>query len=249
MRGQLTEFIDRIDLPFPHEVRVAIVPQDANGSIFYFPSPGNYVTFTCPRTILDQAKLGFAGELFILFAGSLGLSTCWMGHFNTRLANQALFGKQEGDDRLNIYCTTPIGKRPEKAGLLTSISARLFSKKKVVADHLTKDSIPESEIPPYIHAALDLACKAPSAMNNQCWYYLVKKGEDGYDVELGKPRCYKHFKWPHVNIDVGTAAAHFWAGMEASGNHVELKVTDDGESVQWLFHVKHEGTTSSSTKS
>ncbi|NMC04523.1 MAG: hypothetical protein GYA24_04890, partial [Candidatus Lokiarchaeota archaeon] len=68
VRGQLTEFIDRIDLPFPHEVRVAIVPQDANGSIFYFPSPGNYVTFTCPRTILDQAKLGFAGELFILFA-------------------------------------------------------------------------------------------------------------------------------------------------------------------------------------
>jgi hypothetical protein len=225
---QLQAFIDHMALPFPHEVKIALLPHIENKSVFYFPSPMHYAAFITPRTIMDQAKLGFAGELFILYAVSIGLSTCWMGHFNTKLANLALFGKPEGDDRLY------------KAGLLTSMSARLFSKKKAVSDHLTKDSLSIAEIPSPIRTALDLACKAPSAMNNQCWYYSIKKGVAGYEVEIGKPRGYKHFKWAHVNIDVGTAAAHFWAGMEAAGIPLNLRITEDGDSVQWRFSVNKE---------
>jgi hypothetical protein len=235
---QLEKFVRHMYLPFPHEGQITIISQQIEKSIFYYPSPRDYAAFIAPKTIIDQAKLGFAGELFILFAVSLGLSTCWMGHFNTRLANQAVFNNSDGDEHFKIFCATPLGTQSQKKGLLTTLSARLFSKKKGVAEHLTADSIPLATIPEPILTALDLACKAPSALNNQCWYSSVKKTTSGHEIVIGKPRGYRHIKWPYVNIDVGTAAAHFWAGMENNKHPTELRVWDDGESVHWGFLIE-----------
>jgi hypothetical protein len=179
------EFINHLSVPFLYETKIAIHQQLEGKSTFYFPNPCHFASFTSPRSVLDQAKLGFTGELFILFAGSLGLSTCWMGHFNAKLASSIVYGNTEASNQGFMFCTTPLGTPPSKSGLLTKMSARLFSKKKAVADHLTAGSI--SNIPPAINTALDLACKAPSALNNPCWYYTVRETPENYEVELGKP--------------------------------------------------------------
>ncbi|OLS13579.1 MAG: hypothetical protein RBG13Loki_2800 [Promethearchaeota archaeon CR_4] len=231
----LEQFIQQIAVPFSHQVKMSLHYAPEGKKIYYFPQPECFAAFIAPTSVQDQAKLGFCGELFILFAVSLGLSTCWMGHFWKKTTYEIVFGTYEKSAPEILYCTTPIGYRDENLNLLSKLTLKLFGKKKSVEEKLHPDSL--QHFPEAIYKALDYACKAPSAMNNQCWRFTIKQASDQYTVVINKPRGYRHFKWPYVNIDVGTSAAHFWVGLNNQKVPTTIKIEDDGETVDWIFII------------
>jgi nitroreductase len=121
--------------------------------------------------------------------------------------------------------------------MMDRFSARRMSKK----DRQTESFFhPTSETPPpdSILRGLTLASRAPSAMNSQKWYYLVSRKQAGYRVEISRISGYMHFKWPHYNIDVGTAAAHFWLGLVSEGILPLITAQLESDYVVWAFHVE-----------
>jgi len=58
------------------------------------------MAFMSETDILSISKIGFVGELVILFATSKGLSTCWFGHY--RLSElERLMPHLQSPDQLN----------------------------------------------------------------------------------------------------------------------------------------------------
>jgi nitroreductase len=52
--------------------------------------PEDAVAFVSETDLLSLARVGFAGELLLLYATGLGLATCWFGHYITKEVNRLL---------------------------------------------------------------------------------------------------------------------------------------------------------------
>lgn len=170
---------------------------------------------------------------------SLGIATCWYGHYKKDNVYQIVYQTKEGNAPKTIHSVTPLGYASEKAaGISDRITHALFSsKKKTVDEKLHKDSI--TDFPEYIRSALKLSCKAPSAMNSQCWYFKIAKNIESYEVEISKPPGYKHLKWPYPDIDVGTAAAHFWIGLQNQNISCQVVLIEETDRAMWRFIIKY----------
>lgn len=228
------QFLSGITVPFDHQVSVTyhVVPDDKR--IVYFEGPKQFVALSSAETPVEQAKLGFLGEQLILYSESVGIRTCWMGHFRTKEVHDIVYALSKPQDDHRAFCIILLGYVPEKTGFLDSFSRKRMSKKnKPLESFLHEESL--TEFPEFIKSSLDLASRAPSAMNSQKWYYLVRETDDGYSIELSKPRGYQHFKWKHYDIDVGTAAAHLWLGLKTKGKNVDVSVVDDDGNAVWRF--------------
>jgi nitroreductase len=233
--GQILSFIRDLKAPFDHQVDISLHLAPKDIPLVYFRGPRHFATFYASTSILEQAKLGFLGELVILFCESINLATCWIGHYNKDSVNK-IVGYMDIKNSKILYCIVPIGYIGEKNSIIDSISKKFLSKKrKSVEKFLHTDSL--REFPEKIHHALELACKAPSAMNSQKWYYLVRKSGDQISIELSKPLGYQHFKWQYYDIDVGTAAAHIWLGLLEESYHPMVKLENINNNAVWTFLV------------
>jgi hypothetical protein len=204
---KLQEFLSEMEIPFDHQVSITyhVVPQ--NQAIVYFAGPKQFLALSTSHSPVEQAKLGFIGEQLILYCESIGVRTCWMGHYRSKEVHEIVYGGSKSPDDQFLYCVILLRYVPEKTGLLDRFSQnRMSRKKRTMESLLHKESI--TEFPIFIRASLELTSRAPSAMNSQKWYYLVQRIDTGYSIELGKPKGYQHFKWKYYDIDVGTAAAH-----------------------------------------
>ena len=234
----MLSFLNKLTAPFPHEIKISYHKTISNKSIVYFKGPLQFIALESPKSIEDQTKLGFLGELIVLYAESIGIRTCWMGHYNKKQVHKIVYGDNPQRNDSQLYCIILLGYIPDKAGVLDRISKRRFSKKnRTIESFLHQDSI--TNFPEFIKYALSLSSKAPSAMNTQKWYYHVSKTESGYAIELGKIKGYRHFKWPYYDIDVGTAAAHLWLGLKLKSEIHSVICSSDGPDAQWSFLVTH----------
>ncbi|NHJ24281.1 MAG: hypothetical protein EAX89_06880 [Candidatus Lokiarchaeota archaeon] len=227
-------YIRDLKIPFDHNVDISLYLAPKEESIVYFKGPRHFTALSAPLSILEQAKLGFIGELVVLFCESINLKTCWMGHYNKEVVNRIVGNDIGKNNSKLLYCIIPIGYPNKSNSLIDSLSKKILSKKrKTVESFLHTDSL--TEFPENIHNALELACKAPSAMNSQKWYYLIQKKEDKISIELSKPPGYQHIKWKYYDIDVGTAAAHIWLGLIAESYHPIVKLENINTNVVWTF--------------
>jgi nitroreductase len=234
---QLEDFIHDIKVPFEHDVEISLYKVPEGRKVVYFKGPKDFAAFISGLSIISQAKLGFVGELFILFCQSIQLKTCWMGHYNKEDTIQIVYQFEEKQKSRKVHCITPIGYTPEKTSFLDRMSTNRFSKKnKTIEDFLHPNSL--KEFPSYISHALELATKAPSAMNTQNWYFLVTLSNDTYTIELSKPKGYQHLKWHFYDIDVGTAASHIWIGLKEQGLKTKIDISDTTGDVIWRFIFK-----------
>ena len=233
--GQILTFISDIKAPFENKVDISIHLAPKDMPLVYFKGPRHFAAFFASTSILEQAKLGFLGELVILFCESINLATCWIGHYNKNSVNKIISYTDLKNSKI-LYCIVPIGYIAEKNSITDSLSKKFLSKKrKNVENFLHADSL--REFPEKIRYALELACKAPSAMNSQRWYYLIKKSGDQILIELSKPRGFQHFKWKYYDIDVGTAAAHIWLGLVEKSYHPIVKLENVNDNAVWTFLV------------
>jgi nitroreductase len=231
---RLLEFLSNIETPFEHHVSMTyhVVPCDQN--VVYFQGPSQFISLSSSSSPVELAKLGFLGEVFILYSESLGVRTCWMGHYRRKEVEDIVYGIRKPDNVRPLYCIILIGYVPEKTTLLDRFSQRRLSKKnRTLESFIHEDSL--IEFPPFIRSSLELASKAPSAMNSQKWYYLVRRTDRGYSIEISKPKGYQHFKWKHYDIDVGTAAAHAWLGLRNAGIDTIVSIEDREGDAVWRF--------------
>ncbi|MFW9919691.1 MAG: nitroreductase family protein [Candidatus Thorarchaeota archaeon] len=233
----IQSFIDVLqDFPFSHSVKLSLHEAADNQNIVYFQGPKHFVSLITTDSLEAQAKLGFLGELIVLFAESLDIKTCWMGHYKKKIVQDILIADGKNVENQKLYCIITLGYIPEKTGLMDRFSMKRLSRKsKTVDDFLHTDSL--KEFPQNIRAALEKASRAPSAMNSQKWYYLITEENSSYQIELAKPPGYRHFKWSYYDIDVGTAASHIWIGLQNCGINPNIEVIEESNRAIWKFHL------------
>jgi len=66
-----------------HDTQIRFFHAEPTKKLFpLMQSPPDNIAFLSKTDVVSITKVGFAGELLILFAQSRGLSTCWYGHYN-----------------------------------------------------------------------------------------------------------------------------------------------------------------------
>lgn len=195
---------------------------------------------------VSVSKAGFAGQLVMLYAVSLGLSTCWFGHYKTAEVLQyfpdhagdeaAILGygykTPEGGGR-RIICCIPTGYETDGKKRFIDVVARKNGTGRKPLETLFESQDQFAACPQDIRGALELAKLAPSAANSQMWRF----GYNNQDrtLTVSKPVGYKHFKWEHPDVDIGICAAQIWLSLLNAGYKPSVTVRQDADRAFWTF--------------
>lgn len=226
---KLSFYSKNLKLPFDCATEIRFFKAEPTKTLYtMLKSPVDNVAFLSETDVVSIAKTGFVGELLILFAESLGVSTCWYGHYKLseleklmpHLQNPAQlkeapkgYGYSKGvTEGVRAICISPLGYY-ENSGLrlMDRITKSKYSfNRKDIKDLLENpedlNRLSEDQI-----YALDLARKAPSAGNSQMWRFGFEN--DYKTITVSMSVGYKHFKWEHPNVDIGICASHLWLAL------------------------------------
>lgn len=249
---QVSSFFDELQAPFAHNTRV-IAFQAEPGKRLYNNgvNPADNLAFLSQTDDVSISKTGFLGELVMLHAVSLGLSTCWFGHYKLSEVGRYIpgiatpdrikeftmgygYGKRT-DVGERVICCMPFGRRDEKAKRLVDFVAGKNGAKRKPLVQLLEDSTVMADIPMAVQEALALAMLAPSAANSQMWRFGFSNNFN--TITVAKPVGYKHFKWEHPDVDIGMCAAHIWIGLLSKGYNPSVDVKQDADRAFWEFSL------------
>lgn len=253
-RVKINHFIDNLDIPFPHTVEAHFFKGTQNKKLYsVLNSPMDNLAFLTETDYLSISKAGFVGEMIILYITSLGLSTCWYGHYTLSEMERVLphlgkyknekqpiwgYGKKPVEGR-RVIAITPVAYWKDRGLRLMDriqFSAASF-KRKPLSDLMDPPSSDKS-LKHEIREILDLARKAPSSGNGQFWKFSVS--EDQRNITVTVPSDYKHPKWEHPNVESGIAASHIWLGILEKGLSCDVDISLDPTSTRtvWTFKLK-----------
>ena len=249
----IMDFANSMPVPFEHDVEIKFFKADPTKTLYtVMKSPPDNVAFMAETDIVSISKVGFIGELLILFAQSKGLSTCWYGHY--KLAElESLMPHLQSAEQLKesnmgygyskgvttgrrVICITPLGYY-EDAGLrlMDRVTKKISSFKRKEIKDLLENPNDYDKLSDDILYVLDLGRKAPSAANSQMWRFGF---EDNYKtITVAMPVGYKHFKWEHPNVDIGICASHVWLGLIDRGYNPAVTVNEESGRAVWRFSV------------
>jgi len=146
------------------------------------------------------SKTGFIGELAILYATNLDLITCWMGHYvlseieslmphlgEYKSDNNPKYGYGKGIvEGRRVICASPVGYWKQKGlRLFDRMQVRNFSYNRKHIEDLIDGNVEVGSISRDIKYAIELASKAPSALNKQFWRFKVSADQK----EMGASKC------------------------------------------------------------
>lgn len=248
---QLQDFADKIKTPFWHDVKIRFFKANPDKKLFtVFASPPDGAAFLANTDIISLAKAGFIGELLILYATSLGIATCWYGHYKMEELEQIMphlgeyaalpqpkwgYGKNEVEGRRAI-CITPLGYwRNTGVRLMDRMQETFISHKRKPINDLLEEGTVAEKLSPELNYTFDLARKAPSAANSQFWRFGVSP--DNRKITIAMPVGYKHFKWEHPNVDIGICACHFWLGLRLKNIECRVSLSEDKGRAVWIFEI------------
>lgn len=246
----MKNFVGSLDAPFQHDTRFELFTVEPGKKLYNNGvSPVNNLAMLAETDLISVSKAGFAGELVMLYAVSLGLATCWFGHYNLAelghyiqgvaspeqiKASTLGYGFGRGVDvGVRAICCMPFGHRNEKAKRFVDFVATKNGAKRKPLEQLMESPGQTGNLPTPIRAALDLARLAPSAANSQFWRFGVS--EDEKRITVAKPVGYRHFKWEHPDVDIGMCAAHIWLGLVNQGRMPKIEIKLDQDRVLWSF--------------
>ncbi len=119
-----------------------------------------------------EEKVGYTGEGIVLEAEASGLNTCWVGGLFRREIVDSLVPLEKYE---KIYAILPFGHAAEKRSFeerfLTGFG--LMSRRKNLSELIIGKV--NSDWPQWIHASLEAARLAPSAVNRQPWQFLIEE--------------------------------------------------------------------------
>jgi len=249
----IQDFAKSISVPFEHNVEIKFFKAEPTKELYtIMKSPPLNVAFLGETDIVSISKVGFVGELIILYAQSKNISSCWFGHYKLSELER-LMPHLESPDQIKesnmgygyskgvtagrrAICISPLGYY-EEGGLriMDRITKKTSSYKRKAIKELLVNPNDYNNIPDDILYALDLGRKAPSATNSQMWRFGF---EDSYKtIIVAMPIGYKHFKWEHPNVDIGICACHVWLGLIDKGYNPNVSVKEDSGRAVWRLTV------------
>ena len=82
--SNLKNFVSDIKVPFKHDVKVRFFKAQPDKIMYNhrLNPPPDHAAFITSTDIQSISAAGFVGEMVILYATSLGLATCWYGHYS-----------------------------------------------------------------------------------------------------------------------------------------------------------------------
>ena len=250
---EIKNFAKLMPLPFEHDVEIRFFQAEPSTALYaLMKSPPDNVAFLAKTDSISISKVGFVGEMLVLFAQSKGISTCWYGHYKLAKLQRIMphlqspkqikesnmgygYSKRETTGTRAI-CITPLGYYEENGlRLMDRLTQKTISyKRKEIADLLVNRG-DDSELSDDILYALDLGRKAPSAANSQMWRFGF---EDAFQtITIAMPQGYKHFKWEHPNVDIGICACHVWLGLLDRGHTPKVSVDDEAGRAVWRLTI------------
>lgn len=249
----LSDFSKTIQLPFTFNTEVRFFQSETTKELYMtFRAPRDNVAFLSETDLVSIAKTGFVGELVILMAESLGVSTCWFGHYKLAALDRFMphlqhpkqleeanmgYGYSKGiTEGRRAICISPLGYYEERGfRIMDRITKSVFSFKRKAVIELLENSDDMKNISEDILYALDLARKAPSAANSQMWRFSFRN--DYRTVKVSMPVGYKHFKWEHPNVDIGICACHIWLGLIDRNVKPAIEVYEGSERIAFEFTI------------
>lgn len=247
------DFAKSMSVPFAHSVEIKFFHANPTKALFTaMTSPPDNIAFVAETDIISISKVGFIGELLILFAQSKGLATCWYGHYKLSELERLMphlqspeqlkeanmgYGYSKGiTTGRRAICITPLGYYEERGlRLLDRITKKTSSFKRKEIRDLLENASDYEELSDDVLYALDLGRKAPSAANSQMWRFGF---EDNFKtITIAMPVGYKHFKWEHPNTDIGICACHVWLGLIDKGYRPEVTVSEDSGRAVWGLSI------------
>lgn len=250
--SDLADFVNSgMDIPFQHNVRVRFFKAGPGSKLYAVKmAPPDNVAFMAKTDVKSVSSAGFVGELVILYATSLGLATCWYGHYSLAELERLMphLGEAMAQPRPKwgygsgvvpgdrAICISPLGYwRKDGIRLMDRVTESIFSYKRKPVDALLEGGVKVESLPPELLYALDLARKAPSAANSQHWRFTVSP--DFKSVSLAMPVGYKHLKWEHPDVDIGICACHFWLGLRLKNVACRVSLTEEQGRAVWRFEL------------
>lgn len=246
---RLKKFINEIEVPFEHSVEVKFFKANQNKNLYtMFNSPRDNMAFISETDYVSISKAGFIGELAVLYATSLGLATCWFGHYTLTELERLMphlgmykedknpkwgYGKGPVDGR-RVVCITPLAYY-KKQGLrvIDRMQLKTMSFKRKPINEIINKSF--EELPTYLRQSLDMARKAPSGGNSQSW--RINISDDNKTIKISMEVGYKHLKWEHPNVDIGICAAHFYLGLLSHNLNFSINTYEDQKRAVWKFEI------------
>lgn len=249
----VADFTKSIAVPFEHNVKIRFFNSDPTKTLYMtMKSPPLNVAFVSETDFISISKVGFIGELLILYAQSKGLSTCWYGHYKLseleRLMPHLQSAEQLRESNMGYgyskgvttgtraICISPLGYY-EDGGLRLAdrIMEKSVSFKRKEVKELLENANEYDKLSDYVLYALDLGRKAPSAANSQMWKFAFE--DDFKTIIVAMPIGYKHLKWEHPNVDIGICACHIWLGLIDKGYNPNVTVIEDSGRAVWRFSI------------
>jgi len=250
--SRLKGFVAEMEVPFEHDVRVRFFKADPGRRLYnnLKVAPPDNAAFIAETDIPSISAAGFVGEMVVLYATGLGLSSCWFGHYSLAELERAMphlgsyatlpmpewgygAGVMQGE---RAICATPLGYwKREGARLLDRMQRSFMSYRRKPVSALLEGDVAVENLSSEILYALDLARKAPSALNSQHWRFTV--APDSKTVSIAMPVGYRHPKWEHPDVDIGICACHFWLGLAMKGINPAVSFAEEQGRVVWRFRV------------
>lgn len=208
---ELLNFIDHLENPWNIKIKIAFINDlkdtDKIGTYGMIKDPAFFITALANDQPYAQEAIGYTLEHIVLFAESLGISSCWLG---------ATYTKDHVQKILNIkkYEIMPViiamGYAKEKIALKDRIIKKVISSyDRLPFEQLFFENDPKTPLPlekcGQYQKCLNMVRLAPSAFNIQPWRII--KANDAFHFYIYSAKELKVSSLKHV--DLGIALAHF----------------------------------------
>ena len=233
-RAAMKAFLkENTDNPFGAQVRFALIDKaDAPHRLGTYGLLRGMKTFIVGCAVpgaMDMEGFGYAFEKAVLFAGSLGLGTCWAGGTFTRGA----FANAVGLKDEILPAISPLGyasKRPSVIERMTAAGAgartrKAFGEMFFDGDFDTPLQLPDGAL----KTCLEMVRIGPSASNKQPWRVVKQGGKLHFYLQKTKNYAGNGaFGFCMQCIDMGIAACHFELSARALGLIGKIMIDDPG---------------------
>lgn len=252
---EVDDFIRDLETPFVHTTEIRRFQAEPGKKLYNngVNGPDNLAVLAQTDRV-SLSKAGFCGQLAVLKLTSLGVNTCWFGHYKLTELAKYLGAELSSPERIRettwrmgygcgradrageraVCCIACGVAKPDAHRLVDIVAGRNGIGRKPL-EQLLEQPVDLAALPADILRALDLARLAPSAANSQMWRFGIYDG--GKTITIAKPVGYKHFKWEHPDVDIGICASHLWLGLLAENWTPRVDVVQDADRALWRFQL------------
>lgn len=254
---ELDHFLAHLEVPFDHETEIRRFQAEPGKKLYNngINAPDN-LAILAQTDLVSISKAGFCGQLAVLKLTSMGVNTCWFGHYKVQELAKYIGMELATPERIKettwrmgygygkgtmvdvgeraICCIACGYANPEAKRLVDKVASKNGIGRKPL-EELMEDRSALSDLPESIVNALNEARLAPSAANSQMWRFGIR--DHGATITVAKPVGYKHFKWEHPDVDIGICASHLWLALQKEGYTPKVEVRQEEDRAMWLFHI------------